>query len=93
MQAMCLFASGENIAVGYVTPEQVAVAWMASPGHRANILYPDFQHIGADKHSNRDAIANGDGDMDGNGNPNVNGSAHRHSDRNADSLAVCHCDT
>lgn len=31
-------ASGENIAWGYRTPQEVVTGWMNSPGHRANIL-------------------------------------------------------
>jgi uncharacterized protein YkwD len=31
-------AWAENVAYGYSTPERVVAAWMASPGHRANIL-------------------------------------------------------
>lgn len=38
--------AGENIAQGPWTPEQVMDIWMNSPGHRANILDPDFTHIG-----------------------------------------------
>lgn len=37
---------GENIAAGQTTPAAVVAAWMGSPGHRANILSPDFDHIG-----------------------------------------------
>jgi uncharacterized protein YkwD len=37
---------GENIAAGYPTPEAVVASWMASPGHRANILSPRFTEIG-----------------------------------------------
>jgi uncharacterized YkwD family protein/spore coat assembly protein SafA len=37
---------GENIAMGYATPEQVVNAWMNSPGHRANILNASFTEIG-----------------------------------------------
>ena len=37
---------GENVAVGQTTPEQVVREWMASPGHRANILRPEFRQIG-----------------------------------------------
>ena len=37
---------GENIAAGQTSPEAVMAAWMNSPGHRANILDPDFDHIG-----------------------------------------------
>ncbi|HWD64372.1 MAG TPA: CAP domain-containing protein [Solirubrobacteraceae bacterium] len=38
--------AGENIAVGYTTPFQVVKAWMASPDHCQNILYPDFSQVG-----------------------------------------------
>lgn len=37
---------GENIAMGYETPETVVEAWMNSEGHRANILSGDFASIG-----------------------------------------------
>ncbi|MGW2638189.1 CAP domain-containing protein [Streptomyces sp. NPDC001348] len=39
-------AYGENVAYGYSTPEQVMAGWMASPGHRANILNCSFKEIG-----------------------------------------------
>src|SRR5919109_1185606 len=39
-------AIGENIAAGYPTPEAVVAGWMSSPGHRANILSPNFTEIG-----------------------------------------------
>jgi len=35
-------AAGENIAAGFSTPEDVMAAWMASPGHRANLLDENF---------------------------------------------------
>ncbi|WP_214481726.1 S-layer homology domain-containing protein [Bacillus sp. SM2101] len=38
--------SGENIAAGQTTPEQVVEAWMNSEGHRKNILRPEFTEIG-----------------------------------------------
>jgi uncharacterized protein YkwD len=38
--------SGENIAQGYDTPQDVMDAWMASPGHRENILRPQFGRLG-----------------------------------------------
>ncbi|MEW8959755.1 hypothetical protein MHOCP_16630 [Moorella humiferrea] len=38
--------AGENIAAGYQTPEAVVAAWMGSPGHRNNILNPNFTSIG-----------------------------------------------
>jgi uncharacterized protein YkwD len=37
---------GENIACGQRSPAEVVAGWMNSPGHRANILKPDFTHIG-----------------------------------------------
>jgi len=36
----------ENIAAGQTTPEEVVAGWMASPGHRANILIPQLRQIG-----------------------------------------------
>jgi uncharacterized protein YkwD len=38
--------AGENIAAGQPTPADAIAAWMKSPGHRANILNPDFTQIG-----------------------------------------------
>lgn len=40
------FTVGENIGAGYQTPEAVVQGWIESPGHRANMLNPDFQEIG-----------------------------------------------
>lgn len=37
---------GENIASGYPTPTAVMDGWMASSGHRANILNASYTHIG-----------------------------------------------
>ena len=37
---------GENVAVGYNTPQAVMTAWMNSPGHRRNILNPRYSYIG-----------------------------------------------
>jgi uncharacterized protein YkwD len=31
-------SAGENLALGYPTPEAMTAGWMASPGHRENIL-------------------------------------------------------
>ena len=39
-------ALAENIAAGYPTPEAVLNGWMASAGHRANILSPQYAEIG-----------------------------------------------
>ena len=43
------YTIGENIAWGswdYATPANIVVAWMHSPGHRANILNRRFREIG-----------------------------------------------
>ena len=37
---------GENVAAGQATPADVMSAWMASSGHRANILNGGVSHIG-----------------------------------------------
>jgi uncharacterized protein YkwD len=40
---------GENIAWGtqnLASPREIVAAWMASPGHRANILDPHFRDTG-----------------------------------------------
>lgn len=39
-------ASGENIAYGQTTPQQVVNAWMNSSGHQANILSTSYTQIG-----------------------------------------------
>lgn len=39
-------AAGENIAMGYRTPQAVVTAWMNSAGHRANILNANYTQIG-----------------------------------------------
>ena len=38
--------AGENIAKGYDSAQSVVTGWMNSPGHRANILSPNFGTIG-----------------------------------------------
>lgn len=38
--------SGENIAYGYATPNEVMEGWMNSKGHRDNILTANYQSIG-----------------------------------------------
>ncbi|MHB0972560.1 MAG: CAP domain-containing protein [Thermoanaerobaculia bacterium] len=38
--------AGENLAVGQKSARQVVDDWMASPGHRANILATDYQDAG-----------------------------------------------
>lgn len=39
-------SAGENIAMGYKTPNAVVKAWMNSQGHRENILNSSYTHIG-----------------------------------------------
>ena len=39
-------SAGENIAMGFTTPQTVVDAWMASPSHRKNILSPSFTQAG-----------------------------------------------
>ncbi len=53
--ALFPLAAGENIAYNYGYPDTVAITiegWMNSPGHRANILDPDFQQIGIGLYEN-----------------------------------------
>jgi uncharacterized protein YkwD len=38
--------TGENIALGPESAEEVVAGWLASPGHCANIMEPRFQEIG-----------------------------------------------
>ncbi len=38
--------AGENLAVNFVDSDDVADAWMDSPGHRANILNGNFTEVG-----------------------------------------------
>lgn len=39
-------AIGENIAEGQRSVEEVMATWMTSPGHRKNILSPNFKELG-----------------------------------------------
>ncbi|MFZ2318543.1 MAG: CAP domain-containing protein [Pseudomonas sp.] len=38
---------GENIAAGHDSAGQVVAGWLASPGHCANLMNPNFQELGA----------------------------------------------
>ncbi|KRB64154.1 CAP domain-containing protein [Noviherbaspirillum sp. Root189] len=38
---------GENIAAGQGSPQEAMKGWLASPGHCANIMNPDFSEMGA----------------------------------------------
>jgi len=39
-------SAGENIAYAHGDADQIHQMWMNSPGHRANILNPQFTHVG-----------------------------------------------
>lgn len=45
-------SAGENIAWGQHSPKEVMNAWMNSPGHRANIMNPNFTTIGIGYYEN-----------------------------------------
>ncbi|MFQ6960725.1 CAP domain-containing protein [Clostridium sp. D5] len=51
-QGVTYRGSGENIAWGQKTPEQVMNGWMNSEGHRANILNKNYTTIGVGLHQN-----------------------------------------
>ncbi|HLT84961.1 MAG TPA: CAP domain-containing protein [Phototrophicaceae bacterium] len=38
--------AGENVAMGYTTPENMYQGWYNSPGHYKNMFNPEFTHIG-----------------------------------------------
>lgn len=38
--------AGENLALGYSTPEETVQAWLNSPSHRANVLNSHYDEIG-----------------------------------------------
>lgn len=38
--------AGENLARGFTTTTDVMNAWMASPGHKENILSPNYKEVG-----------------------------------------------
>lgn len=40
-------AIGENIAAGLDSPQRVIEGWLASPGHCANLMNPQFRELGA----------------------------------------------
>lgn len=51
-QGVSYRSSGENIAWGQRSPEEVVDAWMNSPGHRANIMNAKFTRIGVGHYQN-----------------------------------------
>lgn len=38
--------AGENLAYGFSSANDTLIGWMNSPSHRANILNPNYQHVG-----------------------------------------------
>lgn len=48
--------AAENIAQGYTNSQKLVNAWMASPGHRANILQANFSQVGYAVCSDRGSI-------------------------------------
>lgn len=48
--------SGENIAWGQKSPEEVVTAWMNSAGHRANILNANFKELGVGYRQNERGV-------------------------------------
>jgi uncharacterized protein YkwD len=50
-------ASAENAAIGQPDAASVMASWMFSPGHRANILDPQFNRMGAGRAVSQDSVA------------------------------------
>lgn len=48
--------SGENIAYGQRTPQEVMTGWMNSQGHRANILNKNYKKIGVGYYQNANGV-------------------------------------
>lgn len=55
-QGVSFRGSGENIAWGQKTPEQVMEGWMNSDGHRANILNKNFKNIGVGYYQDENGV-------------------------------------
>lgn len=49
-------AAGENIARGYLTPEDVVQAWLDSEGHRENIMSSKFTAMGVGMYFDEDSL-------------------------------------
>ena len=47
---------GENLAFNFEKPEDVYKAWMHSPTHKENILYPSYKTIGIAKYKTKDGV-------------------------------------
>ena len=52
-QGIAFDAIGENIAKGFMSPREVVEGWMASSGHRASILSPEFTKLGVGIHTTK----------------------------------------
>lgn len=55
-QGVSYRGSGENIAWGQKSPEQVMDGWMNSEGHRANILNANFKNIGIGYYQDQNGV-------------------------------------
>ena len=55
-QGVSFRGSGENIAWGQKSPEQVMNGWMNSDGHRANILNKNFKNIGVGYYQDENGV-------------------------------------
>ena len=55
-QGVSFRGSGENIAWGQKSAEQVMNGWMNSDGHRANILNPNFKNIGVGHYQDENGV-------------------------------------
>lgn len=55
-QGVTFRGSGENIAWGQKSPEQVMNGWMNSEGHRANILNKNFTTIGVGHYQDANGV-------------------------------------
>ena len=55
-QGVSYRGSGENIAWGQKSPEQVMNGWMNSDGHRANILNKNFTSMGVGYHQDENGV-------------------------------------
>lgn len=50
------FGWGENIAYGYLSPDQVMTGWLNSAGHKANIEDPSYNYIGVGVAANAQGV-------------------------------------
>lgn len=55
-QGVSFRGSGENIAWGQKSPEQVMNGWMNSDGHRANILNKNYKNIGVGYYQDENGV-------------------------------------